>query len=504
MRTHTPTLPLLAAGLVCSAAMVVVAGVLGGSRADALTQWTQALPEALAALACLATARHVHGRARWTWGLFATGLGIWAVTDLAYGVAVLAGAEIPEVSVLDAGWIAFYLPMLAGVGLLYGRLRPEPGWQGPLDAAIVGLTVALAAWIALLGPAADDAAGGTSGAVVALVYPAADLTALGCLVWLVFRHRRSSPTWLRWVVGAFALQVAGGILYLFAGQHGLDAESGASAMTYAAAGWLWVAAALDRRRHPERAWFPARHTSPPVWSRAIPFVAVVAAQVLAFLGGGTAALVSVSLAVSCLAAIRVVQTLTVNAELIAERDRQLVVDELTGAHNRRFFDQEIERAFARAVRSGESLTLIAFDLDHFKRVNDVLGHGAGDALLVSVARRVSADLRLGDVVCRIGGDEFVVIVPEADRASALRLAERVRTAVSAASEHTAPEVPITASIGVAAMPRDASGLRDLMHKADEALYAAKAAGRDRVSAYDPSEMAGIERERALGAPARLP
>jgi hypothetical protein len=108
---------------------LLLAGALSSHAqlSGALLQGAQAWSEAVAALACLLTARHTAGRARLTWGLFASGLLVWTLTDLGYAAATLAGAQIPEVSGFDAGWLLFYAPMLAGVVLLYGGLRPEHG-----------------------------------------------------------------------------------------------------------------------------------------------------------------------------------------------------------------------------------------------------------------------------------------------------------------------------------------------------------------------------------------
>lgn len=145
-------------------------------------------------------------------------------------------------------------------------------------------------------------------------------------------------------------------------------------------------------------------------------------------------------------------------------------DPLTGALNRRAFGLLAERQAAQAARAGRSLSVLMMDLDHFKRINDQLGHAGGDAVLrhfVAVAREI---LRAEDSLCRFGGEEFVVLLPDADGAQALAAAERLRRAF-AASGHTV-------SIGVAALGREET-VEDLLRRADASLYEAKRLGRDR-------------------------
>ena len=163
-------------------------------------------------------------------------------------------------------------------------------------------------------------------------------------------------------------------------------------------------------------------------------------------------------------------------------------DVLTGWHNRRYLSVRLTEELARARRDGTGLVCLMIDIDHFKRVNDNWGHAAGDAVLQEIAARIESQVRASDVAARYGGEEFVVLLPGTDVASALLLAERIRTAVSAAPV-TLPNgetVTITASIGIsdvrpAPEANDLKNVGDaLIARADVALYAAKSAGRDRV------------------------
>ncbi len=164
-----------------------------------------------------------------------------------------------------------------------------------------------------------------------------------------------------------------------------------------------------------------------------------------------------------------------------ELRRLATTDALTGIANRRHFFELAEKELARAQRYGRAPALIMFDIDHFKKINDRLGHPAGDAVLRHIARTVQGELRTSDVFGRIGGEEFAVLLPESDPDQAAQTAERLRQAVAALRVKIPPApVACTISAGVA-VPRSAAETIDgLIQRADEALYTAKSRGRDQV------------------------
>ncbi len=172
----------------------------------------------------------------------------------------------------------------------------------------------------------------------------------------------------------------------------------------------------------------------------------------------------------------------------------VLTDPLTSCVNRRGFDQALTREVARASRAGSELALLALDLDHFKTVNDTLGHLAGDAVLAEVGALLLRTAREGDIVARTGGEEFSLILPDTSAAGAYQLASRLCDSVRAqAFADGARGARLTVSIGVAAAtPNLHSPTREIAEvlkgRADEALYAAKRGGRDRVRAWAaPSE-----------------
>ncbi|WP_370157992.1 diguanylate cyclase [Salipiger bermudensis] len=164
-----------------------------------------------------------------------------------------------------------------------------------------------------------------------------------------------------------------------------------------------------------------------------------------------------------------------------------LIDPLTGLYNRRYALPHVARLVERATVRNRGFALLLADLDHFKQVNDRFGHAAGDVVLREVARRLNAILRPSDLVARIGGEEFLVTLPDATAETAHAVAQRLRASV-AARRFTLPgtpaRLPVTLSIGLALSGSGAApGADALLERADRALYAAKDAGRDRVMAW---------------------
>jgi diguanylate cyclase (GGDEF)-like protein len=160
-----------------------------------------------------------------------------------------------------------------------------------------------------------------------------------------------------------------------------------------------------------------------------------------------------------------------------------VRDPLTGLFNRRYLSESLGREMSRSKRRDLPLSVLAFDLDHFKDFNDAYGHPAGDAILVAFARILQSNSRSEDIACRQGGEEFVVIMPEMDRTVALRRANELMRLMSTMDVmHEGMLLPkLTTSIGLAVFPEHGDGPEALLAQADQALYEAKAQGRNRVA-----------------------
>lgn len=161
-----------------------------------------------------------------------------------------------------------------------------------------------------------------------------------------------------------------------------------------------------------------------------------------------------------------------------------VTDALTGLYNRRYMTSHLRTLADEAARNGKSISLLIFDIDYFKAVNDTHGHAAGDIVLKEFSRRISANVRGIDLACRLGGEEFVVVMPDTDMSYAYTVAERLRqtTADTPFDVGNGTQIDVTVSVGVAVSEGPEDSADALLERADQALYRAKRDGRNRVVA----------------------
>jgi diguanylate cyclase (GGDEF)-like protein len=179
---------------------------------------------------------------------------------------------------------------------------------------------------------------------------------------------------------------------------------------------------------------------------------------------------------------------------------QLVVDELelrllastdslTGAMSRRAFIDQARTDIARHDRHGASLSCVVLDIDHFKAINDTYGHAVGDLVLQHIVAVCAAELRVGDYLSRIGGEEFAVMLPQTPLVGAAEIAERLRAALEAtAISYAGKSIQVTASIGVADYTEHTGGIENLLRFADSAMYDAKMDGRNQVACFFSDDM----------------
>jgi len=191
---------------------------------------------------------------------------------------------------------------------------------------------------------------------------------------------------------------------------------------------------------------------------------------------------------------RVVRAFAAQAAVAIENSRLTelsFVDALTGAFNRRYFLLRLEQESKRHARFEQPYAVVLFDVDNVKSVNDRFGHSAGDGLLTTLSRLLSAQSRGFTVIARLGGDEFGAVLPQTPKAGALQYAERIRRLIEA---YPFRHSPVTVSVGVAAVPDDLDGKaaippEALIQAADRALYEAKRLGRNRVASLPPTSPA---------------
>jgi diguanylate cyclase (GGDEF)-like protein len=168
-----------------------------------------------------------------------------------------------------------------------------------------------------------------------------------------------------------------------------------------------------------------------------------------------------------------------------ELERRAYTDYLTGLANRRHFLEKAESELTRTMRYGRELSLLMLDLDHFKQVNDTYGHKVGDLVLKKLSEVCQSALRDVDIIGRMGGEEFAVLLPETGSEQAMQAAERLRTAIACAHVPLGSGLPLrfTASLGVTTLRETDANIDMLLNQADQALYQAKNEGRNRACMY---------------------
>jgi diguanylate cyclase (GGDEF)-like protein len=165
---------------------------------------------------------------------------------------------------------------------------------------------------------------------------------------------------------------------------------------------------------------------------------------------------------------------------------QAIRDQLTGLFNRRYLIETLERELARAQRGNYPVSLIMVDLDHFKNLNEHYGHRVGDLVLQSLGKMLLVKTRLGDIPCRYGGEEMVIVFPEVNAEVTAQRAEHLRKSFEELLfDNAGLSIHVTLSAGVASFPEHAADLESLLHCAELAMSAAKAAGRNCVEIYKP-------------------
>lgn len=435
-----------------------------------------------------------HDRAFWT--AMAGYCVLWSAGEIVWCVGAAAGT-LPA----WGGWLATdlylvsYLPALVAALFIGGRPTLHGGVRGLFDTTVVGLAGAYLGYEFAVRPALGSHS--STEVVLDASYPVLDTIVLLVAVSAGIGGRRFLPLPRLFITLSFASAV------LLDAAYSQLVNVGASDGHWLDIGWqieatLVATAAAFALRHREVE--AAVRTLPSRWgvlvvlTACLVVVSLVGYDVLArawtpfdVAAGGAAVLALVARGLLATSELRATAVSLERAR--AQQERLAVTDALTGLYNRRFFEEFLHLEGDRSLRHGSPLSLIVADLDHFKRVNDRFGHPAGDDVLVETARRLRCAVRGSDVVSRYGGEEFVVILPDAGPDDAAEVAERARRLLDRdpvrLPQRRHPtgdsEVAITGSFGVATLwAIGGVDVQDLVRAADRALYRAKISGRNRI------------------------
>ncbi|AGL18516.1 bifunctional diguanylate cyclase/phosphodiesterase [Actinoplanes sp. N902-109] len=452
--------------------------------------------------AILAGVRRNRPAQRAGWYVFTAAVLMRLGGDISYEVYRQVLHRQPMPSAADIFYFAAYPLMVVGV-LMIAKGRVGRDWAGILDAAIISTGLSLVWWVFVVGPMASDTAQPVLERLIGAAYPALDLLLIALVVRLLTRSQRPGPS-LKLLTAGMVTLLASDVAYQLVMTYA-PAWQGAVAFGWLMSNTVWGAAALHRSAAERPA--AAEEAGGTLGRARLALLAacLLLVPALLFVEGLTAGSARVSwLAVGIGAVVLFVLVLARTGGFVAQVRRQArqleelaLRDALTGLANRRVFEDRL----AAAVATGTPQVAV-LDLDGFKEINDRLGHAVGDRLLAVVGRRLAAALREDDLVVRMGGDEFAVLVETAGQARMTAIVERLAAALRRPVETDGHELLIGASIGSA----DGSGTTDpveVLRRADIAMYAAKEAGGGRHRHYTADLDTRAGEQARLGADIRI-
>jgi diguanylate cyclase len=441
---------------------------------------------------------------RRAWRRLGTGLAGWFLANVGWlWFEAVRGVETPVV--FEVVYLAAAGVMLVGLLAFPGRRRSrQEQVRLAMDIGVVVAAAFVVVWYLVLGPATRVEEPEWTTVVLSVAYPVTDLVLVFGIVTALLRGAPPSSTGslrlLLFGIGAYVIaDVADGYMSL----HGEEAVSLRWTHLLWLGGLLLFAVAADSQW--AHATGEAAAEEPDRQRRAfsvLPYLAVAGGYGLLLIVARGLALYPLggmlvgSVVMIALVVTRQLSVLRENARLTERYQELATTDALTGLANRRHLLEVGERLCKIAARADRPLAAVMIDIDHFKRINDDYGHGAGDAVLREVADRCRQMLRTSDLMGRYGGDELVALLPETGAEGAARVAERIRDAVTGGPVEAGSAVlALTISLGVADS-EGCRGLDALLHHADMALYEAKRRGRDQAAVWSPAISSSGQGSRA--------
>ncbi|BEL02030.1 hypothetical protein Q0Z83_002210 [Actinoplanes sichuanensis] len=438
------------------------------------SRWVYVLVNCTAPIATWIGLQRNAPQRRGGWQVIVLGLALSGIGDLIFALYSLDGTNPPFPSVADALYLVAHLAIAAGAAMLAAR----SGRTAFLDSAVILAPFASIAWLLVVNPLVTE--GGTALArFVAVSAPASTLVVLYCALALALGVELRAPG-VRWLVGGLIAWFVSDALYTHQVLTGTYVEGKLIDLGWMAMPILIATAGL----HPSMVYTKPRHSTVSTLTVTRALTLFGAALVLPSLhlfweaGSDTALVVGTWTSVA-LVAMRLITP-------IHDLARRVGHDALTGLANRALLMDRLALALASLPPDGTARVGLLFcDLDHFKNVNDSLGHDAGDQLLVAIATRLHGAVRPGDTACRLGGDEFVILMPSVTEDEAATVADRVAAELARPMRLAdGSEFFASLSIGLRTTDQLNADPESLLQDADTAMYQAKAAGRGRMVRFD--------------------
>ncbi len=484
---------------------VILLGLPSERGAVLLSNLGQCLAPMLAAGACvLASRRAITERQALGWKLLAGSAGCWALGQVVWTYYEVSGAAAPFPSFADVGYLLAVPLALAAIWTLTIRNSASSWFVAVLDGLILAGGLLAISWALVLGAAWEE--GGDSPFLFALTlaYPVGDLVVVSAVLLAIMRtdRNRDAVPLVVIAVGLVVLGVADSI-FVWTTMQGTEQAVSIADIGWTA-GYLVLVYAASVYPLPVASGRAELHAAPSLRRAALPLTVVCVAWVIRMVLVATGQpedefLTLLTITTVALVLLRFLMTMRENQALtssleekigeLTAREQQLshqaLHDPLTGLANRRLFSDRVEHALNRSRRTGDLSAVLFIDLDDFKTVNDSLGHGRGDDLLVAVGRRIADALQPSDTAARFGGDEFAVLVERVDEARALATANRILDLLAVPLLVGEYPISISASIGVAHPQSSGPDPFDLLRNADLAMYEAKREGKGTARAYRP-------------------
>jgi diguanylate cyclase (GGDEF)-like protein len=428
-----------------------------------------------AVTAVLIGVRTNRSRSPMTWWWLAAGQLLFVAGDLLFDLHERVWHTDAFPSTADGFYLAGYVPLAVGLLLLIRARTPGRDRASLIDATIIATGLGLLSWVFLMKPAATDSTLTVVGRIIAIAYPAADVLLLALVARLLVGAGVHNTSF-RLLAGSLLVMLAGDVGFAVLAQADAFTPNNAINITWLLAYVLFGAAALHpsmaalSQRAPERPRRLTRRRLSVLTGVSLVAPILLLGQAWGRDGIDAAAIGTGSIALFLLVVARMAGLIRQVEQQAAQLEKLAERDPLTGAANRRAWDRTLPVEMDRARRAGTPLAVALLDLDHFKRFNDQYGHQAGDQLLKSATAAWQALLRSSDLLARYGGEEFAVLLPNSTLTQAIEIVNRLLAVTPLAQ---------TFSAGVALWNGHETS-DQIVARADQSLYQAKQAGRNRV------------------------